>query len=72
MKCPSIHKWSDAKCIKDAGHDGYCCSKAVRSRIDGTITRTWWLSKGGVFRSHHHYETKYPTNARREAGREGA
>jgi len=66
-KCPSVHQWSDAKCIREAGHDGYCYSKAVRNKTDGTITRTHWLSKDGKFRSHHWYETKYPSNAVREA-----
>jgi hypothetical protein len=66
-KCPSVHIWSDAKCIREAGHDGYCYSKAVRNKTNGTITRAWWSSKGGAFKSHHCYETKYPTNAVKEA-----
>lgn len=35
MKCPSIHKWSDLQCILGAGHDGYCCSKAMRKPANG-------------------------------------
>jgi hypothetical protein len=65
MKCPSVHKWSDTPCIREAGHEGYCYGKATRNRRDGTITRAHWTSKNGVFKSHHWYETKYPTNAAR-------
>ena len=62
-KCPSVHKWSDAKCIREAWHEGRCWSKAIRAAV-GTITRTEWNSVNGVFKSHHQYDTKYPTNAR--------
>lgn len=65
MKCPSVHKWSDQRCSLKAGHDGYCCGKMRRDGRSGTMTRTWWLSKDGVFKSHHWYETKYPTNAKK-------
>lgn len=67
MRCPSIHKWSDAKCSREAGHDGYCYTRAVRSRSDGSINRTHWLSENGVFKSHHWYEKKYPRNAAKKA-----
>lgn len=60
MKCPSVHIWSDQKCIRASGHDGYCYGKAIRG--GQTITRTHWMSVNGVFKSHHWYETKYPTN----------
>lgn len=61
-KCPSVHKWSDQRCIREAGHDGLCWGKAQRGAF-GTITRAQWHSVNGVFRSHHTYDTKYPSNA---------
>ena len=66
-RCKSIHKHTDQKCIRASGHDGYCYSKAERNRKSGTITRAHWWSVNGVFKSHHWYETKYPTNAAKEA-----
>jgi hypothetical protein len=63
MKCPSIHLWSGQQCIREAGHDGYCHGKATRG--NGTITRAHRQSVNGKFKSHHWYETKYPTNARK-------
>ena len=55
MKCNSIHIWSDAKCVRSQGHDGYCHS---RSQMDkkGVMMRAVWLSKNGSFKSHHAYE----------------
>lgn len=64
MKCPSIHLWSGQQCIREAGHDGYCHGKAVHGSLYGSFTRTHWHSVNGKFKSHHWYETKYPTNAR--------
>ncbi len=63
-KCPSIHKWSGLQCIRAAGHEGMCWGKATRG-VCGTITRAVWRSIGGVFRSHHTYETRYPSSAKR-------
>lgn len=62
-RCPSIHIWSDAPCIREAGHEGVCWSKAMRG--EGTITRIEWWSRDGKFLRHHQYDTKYPTNAAR-------
>ena len=55
MKCNSIHIWSDARCCRSHGHDGYCHS---RSQMDkkGVMMRAVWLSKNGAFKSHHAYE----------------
>lgn len=62
-RCPSIHKWSDQMCIRESGHDGYCWGKSQRNAAQGTIIRAVWCSVNGVFKSHHQYDTKYPTNA---------
>lgn len=35
--------------------------------VCGTITRCEWQSVGGVYKSHHQYDTKYPSNAKRGA-----
>lgn len=69
MKCPSIHIWSDAKCILEQGHEGCCTSKAVRNQNEGTVTRAEWYSKDGRFKSHKQYVTKYPANAVKEANK---
>jgi hypothetical protein len=59
-KCPSVHYWSQSRCIRPAGHEGLCWSKAVRG--ERTITRAEWRSEKGKFKSHHHYATSYPVN----------
>lgn len=64
--CPSVHLWSGVRCIRALGHDGLCWSKAVRG--NGFITRIEWRSENGKFKSHHQYDSKYPTNARRTSG----
>jgi hypothetical protein len=66
-RCTSVHIWSDAKCIREEGHDGYCYCKAVKGS-GGTFTRIHWWSKNGKFKSHHWYETLYPTNAKAVKG----
>lgn len=55
MKCGSVHIWSDAKCVRSHGHDGYCHSRFQMDR-DGVMKRAVWLSKDGAFKSHHAYE----------------
>lgn len=60
MNCPSIHVWSDAKCVREHGHDGYCRSEVVFTK-DGEIKRTHWLSVNGVFKSHYWYEQRRMT-----------
>lgn len=69
-KCPSVHKWSDLRCIREKGHEGRCWSKSVRNRTSGTITRAEWHSVNGVFKSHYRYDTKYPTNSTKGANDE--
>lgn len=64
LRCPSVHKWSDLGCIRDAGHDGLCWGPSQRGE-SGTITRAEWTSDNGVFKSHHQYATIYPANANR-------
>jgi len=63
-KCPSIHLWSQAPCIREEGHDGYCQSKA-QLNVD-SLARAHWSSKNGKFISHHWYETIPAPNLRRE------
>lgn len=62
MKCPSVHIWSDQKCIRSNGHDGLCWGKAQARPGIGTLTRTKWRSADGKFVSHHAYHTIYPKN----------
>lgn len=64
-RCPSIHVWSDQRCIRPAGHDGKCWGMAQPDHERGTITRAHWWSENGVFKSHNWYETKYLKNAAR-------
>jgi hypothetical protein len=64
--CHSVHKWSDAKCIRQAGHDGLCWNKATTYK--GVTTRIEWYSKGGKFHTHHQYNSKYFTNTAKGAG----
>ena len=59
-QCPSVHKMNGQRCIREAGHDGYCWSKAQRGI--GCITRAEWSSENGRFTSHYQYNTKYPAN----------
>lgn len=60
-RCPSIHIWSDQRCVRKAGHDGYCYGKAQPG--SAIIRRAEWLSENGKFKSHHQYATIYPRNA---------
>lgn len=69
--CNSIHAHTGQQCIRQEGHDGYCYGKAERNAKSGTVTRAHWWSINGQFKSHHWYETKYPTNASREAKGKG-
>lgn len=63
-ECPSVHIWSGQRCIRERGHDGVCWGKSQRCSR-GAITRAEWVSIDGQFKSHHQYDTKYPTNAHR-------
>lgn len=60
-RCPSIHIWSDQRCIRMAGHDGYCYGKAQPG--SAIIRRAEWISENGKFKSHHQYAMIYPRNA---------
>lgn len=60
-KCNIKHGFGDQRCIREAGHDGLCRSKAERGR--GTITYSEWHSRDGKFHRHHAYHTTYPQNA---------
>lgn len=62
-RCPSVHYWSNVPCMREAGHAGYCRSRA-RLEADGLIARAVWMSVRGVFKSHHAYEFTNATNAR--------
>jgi hypothetical protein len=55
MKCNSIHIWSDARCCRQRGHDGYCWSRSKADRF-GVMVRAVWWSENGKFKSHHAYE----------------
>lgn len=67
MKCNIEHALGGQRCIRAAGHDGLCRSRAVCGA--GTITYSEWYSENGKFKSHYTYRTSYPRNARREEGR---
>ena len=62
-RCNIKHGFGDQRCVRREGHDGSCRSAWYRGV--GTITRSWWRSVAGRFRSHERYETHYPPNARR-------
>jgi hypothetical protein len=64
-QCPSVHFWSDARCIRRAGHEGRCRSKTYARRDIGTISHTEWASVNGVFDMHLAYKTRFPSNASR-------
>jgi hypothetical protein len=67
-KCNIVHGWSGdgVRCIREKGHDGQCWSRAMPDQKNGTVTRVYWLSENGRFKSHSHYDTKYPTNMRKD------
>lgn len=64
-RCGVKHKFGDVTCIRPIGHDGLCWGKAIRSNVDGHVTRCEWYSEGGKFKSHYQYRTMYPRNAER-------
>ncbi len=64
-RCPSVHALGGMRCIREAGHDGKCWSKAGAS-CGGAITRGEWKSKDGKFVKHYQYATFYARNGNRK------
>ena len=64
-KCGIKHKFGDARCIRAAGHDGLCRSRAVRGS-NGTISYCEWESRDGKYHSHVGYTSTQAKNAVRK------
>lgn len=64
MKCGVKHGFGDQTCIREAGHDGHCCSKSERMG-GGAVMYSEWVSREGKFYRHVCYRTIYPKNAAR-------
>jgi hypothetical protein len=61
-RCGSFHIHAGVRCIRHKGHDGLCWSKAQAGGL-GSISRCEWYSENGAFKTHHQYNTRYPSNA---------
>ncbi len=65
MKCGIKHELGGQVCIREAGHEDLCRSRAVANHVDGSITYSEWTSKDGRFHRHCGYTTIYSKNAKR-------
>jgi hypothetical protein len=61
-QCPSVHPWTETRCVRHVDHQGRCRARAMSHFEIGSVSHLEWSSVDGIFDHQDRAYTTYPPN----------